>query len=131
MTTLFIFILTITLIMPIIMVPQIDSHWLAFEIYTKDRDSENLHMLLKQINKRVMRHLACALTAVILIAVLVYFPGLLEQPAQLASIFGIYAITSLIFAYAESILAQEISNIVAVHIDEERHSKAVHTSWLQ
>lgn len=111
MTTLFIIMLTLTLIVPLFIVPLIDSHWMVYEILAIEGDQENMHVLLKQINCWIMRHLACALIAVLFIAVLVYSPYLLEQPDQLATITGIYAIISIIFAFIEMLLAQEISHL--------------------
>ena len=119
MTTLFIIMLTLTLIVPLFIVPLIDSHWMVYEILAKEGDQENMHVLLKQINCWIMRHLACALIAVIFIAVLVYSPYLLGQPDQLATITGIYAIISIIFAFIEMLLAQEISHLTATGIITE------------
>lgn len=124
MTTLFTLMLTLTLIVPLVMVPLIDSHWMEFEIFTKERDHENLQALLKQINWWVMRHLACALIAVLLVAVLVYAPTVMEQPKQLATITGIYAVISLIFAYAESLLALEISHLTPSPVKTGEHKIA-------
>ena len=125
MTTLFIIMLTLTLIVPLFMVPLIDSHWMVYEILAKEGDQENMHVLLKQINCWIMRHLACALIAVIFIAVLVYSPYLLGQPDQLATITGIYAIISIIFAFIEMLLAQEISHLTTTGIITE-HSEIEH-----
>lgn len=130
MTTLFTLMLTLTLIVPLIMVPQIDSHWMDFEIFAEEGNHENLQVLLKQINRWVMRHLACALIAVLLVAVLMYAPAELEQPGQLAIITGIYAIISLILAFVESLLAQKISHLTASPIETEKNNIAVHTPEL-
>lgn len=113
MTTLFTLMLTITLIVPMITVPVIDSHWMEYELLEKEGDQENLQLLLKQVNWWAMRHLGCALLAVLLVSVLVYAPSQLEQPGQLATITGIYAIISIIFAFVESLLAQEIYHLTA------------------
>ena len=127
MTTLFTIMLTLTLTVPLLTAPQIDSHWMDFEIFADEGDHENLQVLLKQINWWVMRHLACALIAVLFVAVLMYAPSLLEQPEQLATITGIYAIISLILAFVESLLAQEISHLTASPIAIRKNKIAVHT----
>jgi len=113
MTTLFILMLTITLVVPMIMVPVIDSQWMEFEFLEEEGDQENLQLLLKQVNWWVMRHLVCALLAVLFVAVLVYAPNQLDQPGQLAIITGIYATISITFAFVESLLAQEIYHLIA------------------
>ncbi|OHB26002.1 MAG: hypothetical protein A2X79_02550 [Desulfuromonadaceae bacterium GWB2_53_15] len=127
MTTLFTIMLTVTLIAPLIIAPKIDAHWMDFEIFVQEGNRENLHLLLKQINSWVMRHLACALIAVLLVAVLKYAPTLLEQPEQLATITGIYAIISIIFAFIESLLAQEIYNLTANRTETEKSKITAHT----
>lgn len=113
MTTLFILMLTVTLVVPMIMVPVIDSQWMEFEFLEEEGDQENLQLLLKQVNWWVMRHLVCALLAVLFVAVLVYAPNQLDQPRPLAIITGIYATISITFAFVESLLAQEIYHLIA------------------
>lgn len=113
MTTLFILMLTITLVVPMIMVPVIDSQWMEFEFSKEEGDQEKLQLLLKQVNWWVMRHLVCALLAVLFVAVLVHAHDQLEQPGQLAIITGIYATISITFAFVESLLAQEIYHLTA------------------
>jgi hypothetical protein len=121
--------LTLTLIVPLLAVPQIDSHWMEFEFLKKEGDHEKLHVLLKQINGWVMRHIVCAFIAVLLVMVLVYFPTQMKQPGQLATITGIYAIISSIIAFVESLLAHKISHLTASPVATEKNKITAHTPW--
>jgi len=102
---------------------------MELEFIKQEGDHEKLPVLLNQINGWVMRHIACAIVAVLLVTVLVNFPTQMNQPGQLATITGIYAIISSILAFVESLLALKISHLTAIPVATEKTKITAHTPW--
>ena len=104
--------MTVTMLVTVTVVPGI--YWAsneAEELYL-EQEMELLRDLLEQRNAWVLRHLGCALGALMLAWIAQSSPGL-EVPAQLADALAAYLVSSLLFAVLESLVAQKIFRMLA------------------
>ena len=98
----------LTLVMP----PRIYGDWLKCAHYSAEGEQELLKALLRAENQWMLRHLVCAAAATALVAAIKLNPSL-HQYDTLSHVTIIYALMSLSFAAAESLLAGRISRAVA------------------
>lgn len=103
--------LTLTLAVLISVAPRIVSTWMQFKELAAEDDREGLLALLQQENGWVVRHFACALFGVGLVAMMKTMPTP-DLPESLAAVTAAYVVMSFAFALAESLLAQKIAPLV-------------------
>lgn len=112
MTTQILLMCAINATLVVIMVPRIYGDWVRFNDYCREREHERLKGLLQVENQWVMRHIFCAFAAFIMIVAIKRYPYL-DRYDQLSNVMVVYAMLSLMFAFAESLFALKISNDTA------------------
>lgn len=95
--------------------PKIYGSWLLLEEYAADGDIDSLLDLQARQNAWAMRHLCLALLGVGFVATMTYRPELAGY-AQTAGATAAYSVISLLFSFAESLLAQRISGYAAARL---------------
>lgn len=103
--------LTLTLAVLISVAPRIVFTWMQFNELAAEGNREELLVLLRQENGWVVRHFACALFGVGLVAMMKTMPTP-DLPESLAAVTAAYVVMSFAFALAESMLAQKIAPLV-------------------
>jgi hypothetical protein len=103
--------LTLTLAVLITVAPRIVFTWMQFKELAAEDNREELLTLLQQENGWVVRHFACALLGIGLVAMMKTMPTP-DLPENLAAVTAVYVVMSFAFALAESLLAQKIAPLV-------------------
>jgi hypothetical protein len=112
MTTISAMMLAIIVLLNVTMLPRIYWNWLrAGDLYS-ELEAEELQGLLSGRNDWVLRHLCCGVGAFILVWLAKTTPGM-EVPVPEAESLSIYVVSSLLFAFLESMLAQKIVRLQA------------------
>lgn len=102
------YMLILTPIITVIMVPRIYANWLRFKEYADQEDLEKLGELLQEENSWTARHLFCAVCGLVLVTIAKYMPSM-DAPEQLINATIIYSMLSFVLAFIESILSHKIS----------------------
>ena len=108
--------LTIIAVLIVIMLPRIYGDWLSFNHYCQQEEYEKLKNLLQAENQWVIRHIICAVAAIGMVVTIKMNPTLQEYE-QLSNVIVIYAMFSLVFAFAESLFAHRISNVTFQEVE--------------
>lgn len=111
MTMITAFAVTIFLSMSVLILPKMYLASVNAEALYDEEDSELLHALLEQRNDWIVRHLACAIGALIVVWMMQNTPGVAVNE-MIAAALGMYAGGSLLFAALESLLALKISGLL-------------------
>lgn len=112
MTTISALMMAIIVLLNVTMLPRIYWNWLkADDLYSEQKAGE-LQELLRGRNEWVLRHLGCGTGAFILVWVAKTVPGMAVAVPE-AEALSIYVISSLLFAFLESMLAQKIVRLQA------------------
>ena len=112
MDALTIFMLAIIASLILIMVPRIYGDWVRFTLYREEGAMQELARMQTMENGWVLRHVTCAVAAIMLVAAMKLYPGFAGHD-RLAAVTATYSLLSLMFAFAESLLAQKIAAVTA------------------
>jgi hypothetical protein len=82
--------------------------WTYFKRYRRENAAEKLMKMQHAGNEWIFRHMGCALLATIMIVTIIKEPTI-QGIEPFTEIMTAYAIISLMFAFAESILTQRIA----------------------
>ena len=99
---------TIFLSSCVLILPKMYLASLQADSLFDEEEAELLQALLEQRNDWIIRHLACAMGALIIVWMIYNTPGVAVNE-MLAAGLGVYAGASLLFALLESMLALKIS----------------------
>jgi hypothetical protein len=110
LTSSLLLLLVINAALIVIMLPRIYWDWLRFNHYCQEQKHEKLYDLLQDENQWVKRHMFGAFAAFIMVVAIKRYPYL-RGYEQLSDATVAYAMISLMFAFAESLFVQRISNV--------------------
>ncbi|MBU5612702.1 hypothetical protein [Geomonas azotofigens] len=106
--------MTVTMTMTAVMLPRIYMSWIVAERYFLEGETENLMQLLVEQNSWVWRQFGCGAVAVAMIWMVRNSQHDLAIPASMEATLAIYATISLAFAVLESLIAQRVSDFLAL-----------------
>ncbi|WP_235044881.1 hypothetical protein [Geobacter sulfurreducens] len=123
METLYTMMVVLTTVVSAVMIPRIMLDWLRYQEFLRDRNDEELKMLIAGHKGWIIRHGLCALGAVALVTCIKCLPELARYD-ELAGVTAAYGMMTLAFAFVESLLAQRIesslqSGLVPVSTDSQ------------
>lgn len=124
METLNVITIYLTVSIAAIIIPRLLIDWQRYREFCSNNDKESLRELLAAQRVWVARHGICAIGAVILIVTIKWIPELVRYD-RLAGTTAIYGMITLMFTFAESILAQRIDCRLSSPHPSARHAKQI------
>lgn len=106
--------ITVTMTMTVFMLPRIYMTWIIAEHCCMEGETEQLVYLLADENGWALRQFGCGAVAIALIWMVHNSPHDLGVPASMEAALAVYGVISLVFAVLESLIAQKISDFLAL-----------------
>lgn len=106
--------MTVTMTMTAVMLPRIYMSWIMAEQHCIEGEIEQLIQLLSEQNGWVRRQFGCGALAIALIWMVHNSRHDLGIPASMEAALALYGVISLFFAVLESLIAQKVSDFLAL-----------------
>lgn len=104
--------MTVTMIMTAVMIPRIYMSWIIVEECRLEGETGVLPEVLDELNSWVWRHFGCGSIAIAMIWMVNHSKHDLKIPHSMEAALACYAVVSMLFAVAESLIAQKVSGFI-------------------